>query len=293
MEQAIYGCGNVRSRIYARSVSINALKELGEKNKVHSRFRNGVNLQGKENLIFIDDERQGQLPFGIHLKGSDLKSLLSLDTVNELYFRKFEKEIIFGNHILDMSRAKLFSPKLPTNSPTSQIALDMVYHKLEEMDFENGLGMTIRQMLSGENPLINELRKAISSHDIKDIKNILSMVVGRGKGLTPSGDDILVGLIYLHHIKKFISRTFLQVLKQTISKNTLTTDISKTYYMAAFSGLFGSILLNLHKAMLRESMNEINFCIRRIIDYGHTSGRDTLSGIALGINIIYLKNGGI
>ena len=290
---AIHGLKNSKKRIYATTVSDMVFRELKNKNKLHSSFRNGMNLQGRKTLIFIGDDSQGELPFGIHLSYVDLRHLLSSAIANEFYFSKINKEIVCGNYIIDMSRAKLFSPKLSYEHTIEKDAIDMLYSRLRKINFENGLGITMEQMSSGENPLIIELKRAILSDNTEDIKNLLFKIIGRGKGLTPSGDDILIGLIYLDHIKKFISETFLQVLKEIISNYSLTTDISKTYYFTAFSGLFSSMLLNLQKAMVNKNINRIDLLIRKIIGYGHTSGRDILSGIALGINIIYSMKGGI
>ncbi|WP_249664515.1 DUF2877 domain-containing protein, partial [Lysinibacillus sp. D4B1_S16] len=62
----------------------------------------------------------------------------------------------------------------------------------------------------------------------KNLDETFRYSIGRGHGLTPTGDDILVGILYGHFIKNFIEQKHLETLKALI-KEPLTTIVSKPF----------------------------------------------------------------
>ena len=92
-------------------------------------------------------------------------------------------------------------------------------------------------------------------------------MTGRGKGLTPAGDDILLGyalIEYLH--KKSIKLIY----------GNYTTDISKQYFDAFNRGYVNEYMFDLFSKDVEEA-------VLNITKIGHTSGYDLLFGIFLGI----------
>ena len=295
--------------IYAKQVSENVLKDLNPNNKIHSIFENGINIKGQDGLIFIGSEKRGRLPFGIHLKDKDIKELTNVNKEDIFKFNPNKKHLTVKDRIIDLNKAKLYSPKLPKDETDTKDKdgrklkttlkgkhsredktnakgpiLDFVLEEIIKMDLTTGLDLTIREILSKENPLIQHLKDSLSSQDIDFIKTTLQKIIGRGRGLTPSGDDLLIGLIWFNNIKSILSQEFIQTLKELILANNLTTDISINYYKAAFKDLYSSTLIDLYKSIKDNNKEAIKLNLRNITNYGHTSGYDTLSGIALAID---------
>lgn len=134
--------------------------------------------------------------------------------------------------------------------------------------------------------LLDELKKQIllllNNQDCD-----LSSMIGLGPGLTPTGDDIIIGILLMinadplsrHRLAHLSSQLNLSSLKQQ------TTVISAHFLNHASRGIFSTTLLSvLH---LIKSKNDKNLtAITRLMSYGHTSGADILLGIWLGALIL-------
>lgn len=126
----------------------------------------------------------------------------------------------------------------------------------------------------------------------ENVEFITHYLVGRGRGLTPSGDDMLVG--YLSVIWQFAGDKA-QMLADTLKKDTLsTTDVSKAYLLAAANGHFSTPLYKFYQAVNRfntgqaENLADLIESIEWIMKIGHTSGQDMTYG--MGMAFQYLNN---
>lgn len=100
-------------------------------------------------------------------------------------------------------------------------------------------------------------------------------IIGRGLGLTPSGDDILIGIILILNILKKREELSKIIESADLSR---TNKISKNFLEFTFKGYFSESILKL----LKEDDIEKN--VEEILKTGHTSGADTLLGMYYAIN---------
>jgi hypothetical protein len=105
-------------------------------------------------------------------------------------------------------------------------------------------------------------------------------LLGRGPGLTPSGDDMLVGALAVlqtsHFAPQLSHRPFLPPNDQLI---TLTTSVSCSYLNSARGGEFSTPVLCVLRRLQRRG--DPHRAIRRLLLTGHTSGADMLAGMVL------------
>ncbi len=103
-------------------------------------------------------------------------------------------------------------------------------------------------------------------------------LVGLGGGLTPAGDDFLVGcLAFLH---RYGSERALEVLRDALyEKHRRTTALSQAFVVRAMEGEFSVPVLAFFAAMERGGQEEILTCTAQLCAIGHTSGSDLLGGI--------------
>lgn len=101
----------------------------------------------------------------------------------------------------------------------------------------------------------------------------LTPLLGYGHGLTPSGDDFLLGMLFALEWIAFPGRDAL--VAALFPLLTRTTEISAAMLKMGAAGHYGERLLQLVTA--REE--EVAHAIRLIADYGHSSGHDMLCGI--------------
>jgi len=119
--------------------------------------------------------------------------------------------------------------------------------------------------------------------DVGSAAKILSTLVGMGPGLTPSGDDFLVGMIaalYALKGKSAILEFFLRMLKKEVKgKSHGTNDISRSFLMYSIQGQVSKPLGCLLAALAERNIEEISKYCDQLINYGHSSGVDTLCGV--------------
>src|SRR5699024_12301403 len=63
-------------------------------------------------------------------------------------------------------------------------SLEILLDKVLDMNLKTGLDVMVNEVLSGKEPVLNDLEEVIISKDTKYIEKKLRKVIGRGKGLT-------------------------------------------------------------------------------------------------------------
>jgi len=113
-----------------------------------------------------------------------------------------------------------------------------------------------------------------------DIKNIESLL-GLGPGLTPSGDDLLCGvLIACSELGELrVARQLGQGLLSAAKDRTHL--ISQAHLGAAIEGYGAAPLHSLLKAVIMDEGEEMSEALDAILKIGHSSGGDALGGIIL------------
>ncbi len=130
--------------------------------------------------------------------------------------------------------------------------------------------------------ILDDLKMAILNKNISDIQRHVVKLVGLGEGLTPSGDDFIIGLLF---ITKYLNTNFsIQVseaLKQTLIHELYETNaISSTLIECAIKDEFSEVLYKIiHSTTQKELV--------QLIQYNQTSSHaDTLSGILFFLELI-------
>lgn len=98
---------------------------------------------------------------------------------------------------------------------------------------------------------------------------------GLGRGLTPAGDDFLVGVMLWSWLAHPDPPSFCSILAEAAIPRT--TTLSAAWLRAAAKGQFGAPLHGLLDALVGRGVLEI--AAARVMSYGATSGADTLAGL--------------
>lgn len=263
------------SMIQSQRMAQNVANLLVERQtwRVHSVFTNGFNLENEAERIFIGTTKNGQLPFAVQITTRDVTKLIAMIQANQTF--QYESGILIHQQSelqITLTGATQYTSK--REKTAIQPNPSFLTHTLQS-EKQTGLGFSIREWLT--QPETANLAKAISSTDSAFIEQTLRYFIGRGSGLTPSGDDILLGILLVGQE----SRTFKEVLATLIQTELLTTDISQTYLKYALQDQFSDTLLALYEAFQKGA--ETGEIIEHIYQNGHTSGIDTIAGVALAI----------
>jgi len=126
--------------------------------------------------------------------------------------------------------------------------------------------------------LLSTLSAALATADISSALIITSQLAGLGNGLTPAGDDFLLGAIYAAWIihPPEVSRVLAQEIANTAAP--LTTSLSAAWLRAGSRGEASAMWHDFFNALLMADSSTIQLQIVKLLSVGHTSGRDALAG---------------
>lgn len=105
----------------------------------------------------------------------------------------------------------------------------------------------------------------------------LAELIGLGPGLTPSGDDLLIGaLLALAALRRFNERDALWAVCRVHLDRT--GDISRVHLEAAALGYGAAVLHDAINAVMGGDGNGIGPALAAVSAIGHTSGSDGFAG---------------
>jgi hypothetical protein len=184
--------------------------------------------------------------------------------------------------------------------PSAAAAWEVVWEALNARQRRNGAEICAEKLLQANLPgqtalarkmggLVRELVEAARQCDHLSAKAGIAGLVGLGPGLTPAGDDFLVGfLVALHCTAGNIPEqlSFLsEVGKTTVHLAHRTNDISRTYLFHAARGQVSSLLLELAQAVSRGAeRTRLLPSAEGAMQVGHSSGMDTVTGLLVGLS---------
>jgi hypothetical protein len=272
--------------------SINAVSLTGHindwlANTRHPRtlhiFDHACNLinERKEVLSLVTPEI-GNGPFNLVIETdilfSEYVSLHSLIS-NSLH------HLALGDLIIHTADAKLWSPRPDwerLHAKKEHIANQLTKLPIPHYQFcglDTSLTTYVRDYSTTVlQSLVSNLPSALVRADISSALQITSQLAGLGAGLTPAGDDFIMGAIYAAWIIHPIETA--SVVAQEIANTAapLTTSLSAAWLRSAGRGEAGIVWHELSKALDAGNASDIQRQITKILSTGHTSGADALTG---------------
>lgn len=282
---------------------------------VHSVFQNGLNILMNERLFFIGTVKNGKLPFGIHLNREAVQMLISsIHMPSSVCWDKENEQLIFENghvivslkegkpysniinecskeSIIPIQYLKTFVAVLAADGKTTGLDIDigsfiLDYLNVQKVANKKIITHSVHNKISTVKE-VYRLMNALFSNDRKEVERVVRYFLGRGHGLTPSGDDHLVGLLAIHSISGAFSPIFLQIIKEIIEHESVTTDIGREYLFYALKGEFSSTIVNILNCLIENKrQSELEHHLIQLITVGHSSGVDTAFGLLIGLLLI-------
>lgn len=126
----------------------------------------------------------------------------------------------------------------------------------------------------GATCLVRGLRAGLLDDCLAGVK----WLAGLGGGLTPAGDDFIVGILLAIWAGQFGPQA--EALCEPIVEvaTPLTTSLSGAYLRAAAGGECMQLWHSVFAAILRKDQDQLSFTTRDLLSIGHTSGADALAG---------------
>ena len=144
----------------------------------------------------------------------------------------------------------------------------------------DALGEAARAASPSISPAARALERALVTRDGGAVVAAALALIGLGEGLTPAGDDCLVGALAVLHRRApdWLSEDSRVTEALAAAARTRTTDIARDFLLEALAGRFAESVLAVVTA---ESGLSARLAAERLARVGATSGADTLGGIRL------------
>jgi hypothetical protein len=266
---------------------------------IHSVYRSVFNITTRDGLLSIASPPTGGLPNGVLVDlGPDFRTLglwpgmAVVATDGGIGVPSAELEI-------DLSAATRWSPRLVSPHGGTSLAASRwrrrrrkVWAISRHSGALGGFGALLRGDPGSANDLgitgqagtiLDDLKAALLAGDRRAAGLAARRLIGLGPGLTPSGDDVLVGMESALHA---LGRPMAGFLGGAIHDvDDRTTAIAASLIQHAAAGEFAERIHRLLAALLSESDEGFPVAIERAVAWGATSGTDCLLGVLLGLDI--------
>ena len=139
--------------------------------------------------------------------------------------------------------------------------------------------------LPGAHTIGRIMHQALANSNVAQMLSAACHLIGRGPGLTPSGDDFLVGCLrglWLMHKHAPVARRMLDHLQDALLPNldARTTRVGAEFIRYALDGAFAEVLDQAALALLAPVHPPVvQYPVSHLLAQGETSGTDTMLGL--------------
>lgn len=273
---------------------------------VHSVFNTSFNLSFGERLVHIGALENGLSPFGIAIQEQQARMLVRLVRQGERVSFDFP-----GNRILlprGLAILLQHSERLDLRISVCEMEnhLPGTYRERIRVELSKaGMQSGIVQSMAEQHQLLSwildgtseeakaselairvfQLQKLAVSMDAAEAEQAFDFWIGRGLGLTPSGDDLLTGLFASLELQGLLSRELAQALLDYLEAygRKRTTDVAYEYLLYATKGYYHSSIIQLAQALQQPDPVVFEQALSEMEQVGHTSGIDTIIGMLAGL----------
>lgn len=252
-------------------ISLNIYRDLlGEQTAyIHSKYKNTINLDLNGRIISLQRAGLAKAPMSMVIDNDIDLEILKIDVGDKV---KINESIIhIANYQFNYKEANIWNPQL-----------DLSIEK-EGINFTNTI-IFLSNILD-----IFPKKSPIGIQQIKSLEELIRFI-GSGIGLTPSGDDFIVGFLstlFVFEEEKDLLQYYREELVHRISDlSDKTTFLGKEFLQYACNREFSDIIHGFYGSLKENNRNHILNSTMEILKLGHSSGADTLSGIVSGLIFI-------
>jgi hypothetical protein len=269
---------------------------------VHSTFKRTVNIHCLENgeLFTIASSQIDNGPNTLIINATSLNEM-NIE-VSDLVFVKNKMLFVSNKLAVSIDKADKWEsilPEYPTNEE------NMNRNLIKMMEYIDIYGKTggIKKTLVAQSPFEAEMSKMLEERTGLLLNELLNnrmsnalqhavSLIGLGPGLTPSGDDFLVGVFTIFNMRNspfFSQQSFCEDVVQ--KARPLTNDISYIALKKASTGKVRESIIALVNSIINGNEDDLVLSLNKVLNIGSSSGTDIALGLVCGLEA-NLKVGG-
>lgn len=300
-------------RAFRHSTRVSELCTQEARGVIHSVFNHAINILVQNELYSILALENGYFPNAIIVKPSKRGGFKNFGIEPNLPVKFNQHCLILGNQLqIDFENSTIFSDKIDFSAEILdaveiQNNLKVAVAEGEIQARKEGLGVFweyIAQILS-DNPvditnlpdfqkkalyLQISLIRGLRRRNLELVNTTSSELSGLGIGLTPSGDDLLTGLVAAFRIfgSKTINSSFYSQITDLIlmSSTGKTNAIAHQILLSATRQEVMSELASYISAIVSTQTVPLKTATRLLFSYGHSSGTEMGLGAFIGITLV-------
>lgn len=272
---------------------------------VFPRVCNLLNTEGEVLSIVSSEIGKGPFSVLVEIEGSGSSRFNGFTHWLEVYspIRISSTAMGLGELELDLRRARLWDPHPDWNRIRSsrnewldllpgirkildrEAPGDSLHRVLDVIPSLDGENLRPRGALSlvQTNAIVSAQRlcRGILTQDENVVMEGALVLAGLGGGLTPAGDDFLMGVFL--GLRTIVPAEMINSYSEKILPAVLprTNAISASWLQAAAQGEAHEMWHQFLHAIADKDSDDLNAALGRILDVGHTSGADTLAGFLI------------
>jgi len=273
--------------------------------RVHSVYRRACNIELDDGtLITVLGCEQTNLPHGIRCELPEREVFQvwmrpgQAVAADASLFRAFPGEFALDLRGAALWRCRLRGFAMDSQAKASPRALSAAQRVLRQCTTGGGFvplllgdaarGSTLeRAMQRRLREALPALSRASCALDCTAAARALEQLAGLGPGLTPSGDDFIVGYLAALHARssrETLLRSFLAGLAGAVTRLAAAANlISRQFMLNAVEGEFSEALAQVVLAAGAFDERRLGDSAVRLVRVGHSSGADSLAGLLFGL----------
>lgn len=249
---------------------------------LHSKFSKVQNYTKDSNLISLVAPEIGKGPNNIVLTQIPEFAKKSINVANE--------KIKIGDKLLKRSYSDyeqendLYIHNIKSLSSKSNLLASLCKPFLSSKSFGFLLDANYSSNFktSYELALLKKVNSIMENFSFFKLPEITKKIKGIGFGLTPSGDDLNCGILYaLNYSNEIVEKDLSVIIKKCYQNSIGNNIISNNFLKFAFQNQYYENFYGLLKAMKQNNNQKLSYYIKKVINSGHTSGSDMITGFIL------------
>lgn len=228
-------------------------------------------INERREILSIVTQQIGNGPFNLVVEGNILFSRhLNLQSPVSV----LPTQLIIRDLTINTATAKLWTPR-----PDWEILhakRDNILNQLTSSPLTNYQKHGLQSPVS--NSLFSNLCSSLATADPSSSRAAAKQLAGLGIGLTPAGDDFIVGATLATWIIHPIEIASILAKEITNAAAPLTTSLSAAWLKSAEKGEAGILWHNFFNALMIDDKPAIQLQITKLLSVGETSGADALAG---------------
>ena len=259
--------------------------------RVHSVFQKAINIMDEQEILYtILSSEMDEGPMAVHVNEENLSSLGI--GVHD-FVQGDENQLTLGKITFQVNNIPFYQLPRSEFRPSRYLRSNMekVRNQLEEMKEveKSPYDKEVNRILHER---IASLKLAFMEEEEKGILESSMSLIGLGPGLTPSGDDVLLGILSVLNLKNHRYEKFRPLFEKVIQSAYEETNILSYYGLRrANDGFIRQDITDFTVAMIEKENIEQE--LEKILQIGHSSGQDITYGIMTLLEIIWTKEKGV